>query len=339
MMNAIVNTPSYPSYNGHSDVYITQSPRKSPSILRLETRNDTKKVDDLKSCLKAGPSESKNTKKKTVTLSKAQLKRSFTNPAKTKRNHDAAKQIQRAMRGWWQRVQFRVALLQHKLDTAEDRTKEEISQVHECIQCRKKKFDEKIKKQKQAELKKVTMVESTATEGQKLIFSLRKENKKLREKNTKIYKATHSLKAANTAFEAANSTTGDSHSALKEQAKTIEETHEKLKEVVPAYEANVEKYKAALQAHRTFGNTEHQIKLLYIQTVGTIVEMMEDRCRDTNLTEEIVEYCLAVEEHDKAALMPILLEDHFATEEKNDDGSVSSEDSENYEEYTVATMD
>ena len=262
--------------------------------------------------------------------------KSFVPPKYTKRNNHAATQIQRIARGGWQRLHFRIMLLEHKLDTRHERTADALEKVEQRTEQRKEALRSKMEERAKKQLEKVTAEQKAAQEGQRIIAYLRKENKKLREKNEKIFSAIYALKEQNARLEEANESTDESFSTLNDHAKQIEDTHEKLKVIVPQYKSSVEKLRDAVEVRRQFCLAEHKIKLMYVKCVGTLVEMVEDGCKDTKLVDEVVTYCIDMEAEDNAQTLPAKLEQE-ETEYGDDDEDVSECDS--LDEYTVATLE
>ena len=256
--------------------------------------------------------------------------KSFKKPAKTKKNIDAATTIQRYVRGWWQRLQFRILHLQYQLDNRSELTAHALGRLQERTQKRKDMIRDKLTKAHMRSIDKETAVEQTRHEGQQVIAYLRKENKKLREKNQKIYAAICALRLNNERLEQANSKSDNSYGTLHDHAKTIKETHEKLKEVVPKYKESVDTLKDAVEQRRQFCVSEHKIKLQYKKCLGTLVDMVETSAKDKTLVDHVVGLCLEMESEDHQDLPPAIVPD---------DASASSEDSDNYDEYTVASMD
>jgi hypothetical protein len=258
-------------------------------------------------------------------------------PRSDKEIEYAAIDIQRIARGGWQRLLFRIALLQRKLDTHGERTAASIRRIKDRTQQRKDKFTRQIEKQKQAVLKRQAQESTVAEESRKICHFLRKENNKLRLKNEKIYNAIQSLMQDNARLENANIATDEHVSTLGDQAKHIEEMNTKLITIVPMYEDSVERMSEALDMRQQFCRAEHNIRLTYVKAIVTAAEMMEDRCKDSDLVDEIFEYCLSNEEEEEEETEPPPPTLGKFFEEKRE-GSDSSDGAE-YDEYTVVTMD
>lgn len=349
--------PRYNNFEHEADPFVPLN-RPSPVLQKVQERwgnGKSSSPDDLKNTVldesqhgrnrgKGGKTEMGVNEKKFRTSCKPRApqkwdfgkRRTFALPQINRKNNDAATQIQRISRGGWQRIQYKVLLLQHRLNTRTSRTEASMHRVREKTEKRKLALRQKLEAQAQRELEKVTTEEATAQEGQQIIHYLRKENKKLRSKNQKIFAASHALKNNNDRLENANQTTARGFGTLNDHAKQIKETHDKLNNVVPKYKESVDKLREAVEERRQYCLSEHTIKLLYIKLIGRVVEIVEDSCKDAKLVDEIVGYCLEMEGEENRLELPKPLAE---VSKEKDDGSVASSESDNYDEYTVATMD
>jgi hypothetical protein len=251
----------------------------------------------------------------------------------------AAIDIQRIARGGWQRLKFRIAWLQHKLDTEDELKKASIRQIEERTQQRKDKFRRQLEREAKKALKRSTQESTLAKESQEIIAFLRKENSKLRQQNEKIFNDGQTLKQDNARLENANESSGECFFTLSDFTKDIEETNETLNTVVPMYKASVEKMKESVEMQQQFCLSEQWIKLAYYKAIGKAVEMMEDGCRDRKLVDEIFGYCLNVEQgEENTTPLPSKLGKFFA-DECDESASATASSDEEYDDYTVTTMD
>lgn len=222
----------------------------------------------------------------------------FVRPARSFVNHDAAKQIQRIIRGGMQRLHYKIQRLQHLLDTRKDRTDAAIAAIHKSNEKRKQnlraKLNEKVKKGQ----RRIEQTQVTVDESLKVIEYVRRENKKLRESNQKIFTAMEVLKHENARIENANTETDDSLVSIAKHAETIEETHAKLMEVVPQFKAKVDEMEEALEQRNRYHDFERKIKIMYLKLMGKIAEKFEDNFAESELADEIVSKCLEMEERE-----------------------------------------
>jgi hypothetical protein len=259
----------------------------------------------------------------------------FTRPESNEKNNNAAIEIQRIVRGGCQRLHFRIAELQHKLDTADEITSVYLDRVKEITQQRKATFQRKLEQSSKKELKKCTQTSSLAEKSKEIIAYLRRENQKLRLKNEKIFKAMKALNIETERLSNANTASDTHFSSLVDHTKQIEETHAKLNTVVPMYEASYAKTRDAVEMRQQFCLSEHTIKLTYVKAIESAMTMMEDGSKDTALVDEIVGYCLDMEGEDNNLPLPQNLEPEQVFAENRDDGASSDDE---YDAYAVTTV-
>ena len=263
-------------------------------------------------------------------------KKCFVRPKHNKKNNAAAIQIQRIARGGWQRLQFRMALLRYKLDTRKERTEASKAKIKKRLEQRKAKYLAKMQAKAKQALEEETLESVAARDAQKIIAFLRQDNKKLREKNDKIHRAICELKIQNDRLQNANSETGDSFGILIDHAKQAKEANDKLNLVVPKYKESVDTVKAALDMKQQYCLTEHKIKVIYMKCVGNVVEKMEEESKEEDLIEEIVGYCLDI---DDAACGDVLVREDCDGSDDQRSNEEASVDSDNYDAYAGVTAD
>jgi len=208
------------------------------------------------------------------------------------------------------------------------------------------------------------------------VEQLRRENKRLRDKNSKIAMAIRNLRAQNERLGGCNEQMIDgSLTMLEQHAKQIQATHDKLSVVEPKYQRSVEQLEAAVELHGNGCQVEHQLKLRFVQALGQVVDWLEERgcaSRQPELVEEIVGTVLAMEGHDNPLPLPVAKVDETTTtkgtavapvaaaaattsfskstsktaQHKDDDSDSSDsdsdsddDDSDNYDEYSMATWE
>jgi chromosome segregation ATPase len=203
----------------------------------------------------------------------------------------AAIQIQRIARGGWQRLQFRIVVLQHKLDTREERTAAAIAEVQERLRQQKDKYLKKMMKRATADRRESV----TAQEIQQVIDVLRKDNKRLRKQNEKLYKAIDELKLENELIESQADQICKNFSQLEDEVKYLEEINEKLRDVTGQYEESINNLQNAIEVRQQYFLSEHLVKVSYMKWIVTVAEKVEDRCEDSKLVDEVVCYCLDID--------------------------------------------
>jgi hypothetical protein len=329
---------------GKGGKYIKAS-NKSPSS------SGTK--DSGRSCIENTAPKVKKSSNKTYPTWEFGKTKHFEKPRDNEKTREAAICVQRMVRGWWQRLQFRIQLLEFKLLHRDVLTRQAVKKVHERKELRKNMYNKKMKEVANKELAKVTDAEKCAYESQRIIQFLRKQNKKLREKNQKIYEASVNLKQENDRLEGVNWHTGDTVSQLSAYAKHIQETHDKLVHVIPKYQDSIFELQEGLDLRNQYCALEHKTKLLYLKCAGHVITKVEFCCRDADLVDEIVGYALQMDasdnphelagsssdsinhSSDSSLSMSKVGFEHLPGDDNGDD---NDDDSENYDEYAVASL-
>lgn len=128
--------------------------------------------------------------------------------------------------------------------------------------------------------------------GQKLIKQLRKDNAKLRQSNEQLAKDMRELAEENANLEASIEVAESSKKVVEGHYQNIVAANEKLNRVVPQYEEKVEELQQALDERIQYEQSERKVKILYAQLLSTLSEMMENHCKDQDLTDEVLEHVL-----------------------------------------------
>jgi hypothetical protein len=218
----------------------------------------------------------------------------FTHPEKNTKNNAAAVQIQRITRGGWQRLKFRIALLQNKLDAREQRTAAAIANVRERLQQRKEKYLKRMKARAKAEKEKVAFQSANVAEANQVIGFLQEDNTMIRTQNEELYQASNELKLENERIECSNQHLLAHCSQLEDHVKTLKDTNDRLLDVIPQYKESIDYLQNAIELHQVYSLSEYLLKVNYIKYTGTITQEVDNRCEDDKLVDEIAGYCLAI---------------------------------------------
>ena len=250
--------------------------------------------------------------------------KTFKRPKHTSKNNKAATTINRWMRGWWARLQYKIMLLQFKFEHKDLLTQRALAKIKDKHASKKEKVRKKLMEKHEKSLAKITKEERAAQEAQKLIQQLRDENKKLREKNQKVYDACVNLKHQNDRLENTTSVAEGNIDVLNKHAKQIKETHDKLVIVEPRYKASVSQLLDAVEMRRQYCATERQMKLMYVKCVGAIVDLAEDQLKDKGLLDEIVGYVLDTENADHEEPLPEKVNVSDPDDDNDDDSDIDA---------------
>ena len=236
------------------------------------------------------------------------LPKTFAKPPKTAVTHRAATQLQRMMRGWYQRLKFKVQLYTYKLNNRDLLTHQAKLAVTQDLEERKAQFYQAAharaerRKASQSQIQDVDA--QLEKEQQRMIAKLRKDNKKERETNEELVTGIRSMKEQNKRLEAANASTVESFDTLRKHAKKIFETHEKLRKVEPKYREAAERLQESVDQRDAYCRSEHKTRLLYVKLVGNLVTLLENHPQDDGLVAEILEMILQLEKTAPAPALP-----------------------------------
>lgn len=148
--------------------------------------------------------------------------------------------------------------------------------------------------------KKSAQQQTLIDESGKIIEYLRKENMKLRNQNDSMRKDFKSLKENNARLMEANASASASFTALNDHAKQLNGTNAKLIKNVEAYKKQLEKLKEDLKTRQSYYLAEAEARLAYQKTMAQIVGTIQDKCRDAQLTEDVVIMALECEAEAKS---------------------------------------
>lgn len=220
--------------------------------------------------------------------------KTFTRHLSNPKNNAAACLIQKMALGGMQRLKYRIALLQHKLDRKDELTASALDEVHKRLQSRKEKCLKKIKAKAAAANDEASLGALAVMESQRVISFLRKENKQIRQQNNDLAEKIHRLRTDNKRIKEASKRMDFTHEELKEHTKYLQDTNEKLKDVSRQYVDSIEQVTEALDVRQSYCLAEHTVKVNYVKCVGSVVEMMQERCDEDDLVDEVVSYCLEI---------------------------------------------
>jgi hypothetical protein len=265
----------------------------------------------------------------------------------SRKNQRAATTIQRLVRGHCARTKTYVMRLERKLAFLRRQTQKELRAIAQSKDQAMLTMRQHMIKQEARTLKDQMACAETAAQGVQLIQHLRRENKKLRDKNDKIARAIAELRYQNERLEKAATLTVSNESVLSNHYHgQIVATQQALQVVVPQFQKKLRDMTEALDVRRQYWSTERKMKILYVQTVGAVVELVEDQCDDRDLVHSVMTMCVALKdalpkgvEGEEEKEMAREVEEVLAEEENSeydDDDSDDSSDSNDYDEYDIA---
>jgi len=135
-----------------------------------------------------------------------------------------------------------------------------------------------------------------------IIAYLRKENKKMRASTTQLRKDFDIMQENNKRLLEANAYAGASFEALNEQSKKNNSNNSKLMQNLDKYKKQNAKLKEDLRMRQGYYDAEAKIRVDYQKAMSEIMEMIQDRCDDAQLTEDILVLALECESEAKSEL-------------------------------------
>ena len=213
-----------------------------------------------------------------------------------KLERDAAIVIQRMMRGWYQRLLYRVRWLQYQIDTHEERTRQDLERIQQEMRRRKDKLRKSMTRDVEKARKRELQTKTLARESQQIVAFLRKENNHLRDKIRELHQANSNLQTQNARIASANCQSDDVVDALKEHCANQQQAHERLLEAIPDYKASIELLTNALEERERYCMSETKIKISCRKTIALIVDKMNESLPDHDLTDEVMNLAIDVDD-------------------------------------------
>ncbi|GAX23058.1 hypothetical protein FisN_15Hh042 [Fistulifera solaris] len=208
----------------------------------------------------------------------------------------AAILIQRMMRGWWRRLNFRVQLLTYRLENRERLTSEALERVWTDTEAKKNKFYDILKgKMDRRQDREIEKKVTCRSQGQQIIEYLRKDNKKIREDTDRIKRKFKEQKEKNLGLIAASEQIAQNMEVLQVHTKRFQETHNQLARIEPVYQDKVATLEDSYAQAKAYCDTEHICKLKYLNAMEKIVTMVQDRCTNRKLVDKVVDLMLSID--------------------------------------------
>ena len=124
-------------------------------------------------------------------------------------------------------------------------------------------------------------------ESEKITGYLKSQNKKVRDQTEKMKEDLQDLKEQNNRLIEANASAGASLDSLEKQKKNIAAHNTKLDENIKKWKSQNQQLKADLENRTAYYRAETKIRAEYEKTMEKIIEMMESKCDDPDLIEEV----------------------------------------------------
>nr|WVH45741.1 MyoB [Craspedostauros australis] len=198
--------------------------------------------------------------------------------------------------------------MEKELDDKGKRWDSEIDDVEKEAEQAERELDE-VRDQIAAEEAKIAAIPQLSDKERKkledssqIIAYLRKENKKMRASTTQFRKDFDIMQENNKRLLEANAYAGASFEALNEKSKKNNSNNSKLMQNLDKYKKQNAKLKEDLRMRQGYYDAEAKIRVDYQKAMSEIMELIQDRCDDAQLTEDILVLALECESEAKSEL-------------------------------------
>jgi len=196
------------------------------------------------------------------------------------------------------RLKKEVKNLEDKVREAEMKRMREVESAREAADTEIEEYKVMVRdemKNDKEKQNKAAQQQTLIDESGKIIEYLRKENMKLRTQSDAMKRDFKALKDNNARLVEANSSASVTFTALNDHAKQLNVTNAKLIKNVEGYKQKLEKLKDDLKTKQSYYLEEAEARLAYQKTMAQVVGIIQDKCRDPQLVEDIVIMALECE--------------------------------------------
>jgi myosin V len=170
-----------------------------------------------------------------------------------------------------------------------------------------KKFDEQLAAASAVDKKDIEKGQKKIEESEKIVTYLKKENKKIRDQTEKMNEDLEEMKEQNKRLIEANSSAGASLDSIEKQKKNLAQHNDKLEANLKKWKTQNKQLQSDLENRDAYFNAETKIRQEYEAAMEKIIELLEERCDDTNLLEAVTaaqNQCEAIAAHKGNSLAP-----------------------------------
>jgi myosin V len=233
--------------------------------------------------------------------------------ARKKREQDEREAIAREeeeMEAQEKKLQKKIRKLQKELETKkkECEAEAEADQIEAEKNELKKKHDQMMKLAADTPKEEIEKNKKKIEESEKIVAYLRKENNKVRDQTESMKEELQQLKDQNSRLVEANASAGASLDSLEKQKKSLADHNVKLEDNLKKWKAQNKQLKADLANRTAYYKAETKIRSEYEKAMEQIVSLLESKCDDHKLLEEVTAaqlQCEAIASH-KSSSNPAL---------------------------------
>lgn len=192
------------------------------------------------------------------------------------------------------KLQKKIRKYEQELEEQKRKTDKKVSQIQEEVEEAENERDELQKEHDSilAQAAKIPKKELAANkkkieESEKIVVYLRKENSKTRDQTEKMKEDLNELKEQNYRLIEANASAGASLDSLDKQKKNLSIHNQKLDENLKKYVSQNNQLKADVENRIAYLKAETRIRAEYEKAMDAIIEVMDTRCDNSKLVEDI----------------------------------------------------
>lgn len=239
--------------------------------------------------------------------------------ARKKREQDEREALEREqaeMEEEEKKLQKKIRKLQKELDARKKETaekvkvaNEEASEIEAQTNELRKKHEQMMKIANQTPKEDIEKNKKKLEESEKIVAYLKKENVKVREQTETMKNELQELKDQNNRLIEANASAGASLDSLDKQKKNLSEHNEKLAENLKKWKSQNNQLKSDLTNRTAYYKAETKIRSEYEKAMEQIVQLLETKCDDHELLEEVTSaqlHCDAIAVHKHSGVNPAL---------------------------------
>ena len=144
----------------------------------------------------------------------------------------------------------------------------------------------------------------------RIVEYLRKENKKVRDQTEKIKEDLLDIQDQNKSLSDVNACAGASFDSMAKQTKILSAQNIKLEENLKKYNKQNKQLESDLANRNAYYNAEVQIRKDYENAMVQIVDLLEDKCKDHKLVDEVNAaqlQCEVIASHKSSNISPGLI--------------------------------
>ena len=211
--------------------------------------------------------------------------------------------LKKEIKGLEKQLEEKKAENERKIKDAE----EDLAEVEQEKQELKEKYDEICAQAAKVDKKDIAANAKKIEESEKIVSYLRKENKKVRDLTEKMKEDLEDLKEQNHRLIEANASAGASLDSLEKQKKNLATHNVKLEDNLKKWTDQNRQLKADLENRSAYYQAETKIRAEYETAMEKIVELLEQRCDDSKLIEDVTAaqlQCEALAAHRSGVSLP-----------------------------------